>query len=101
MDKDFLLGILFGKVPTREALDYLGLGSLPTNHYTAHIAAFMAYIKLAKMGEIDGSRIYNLASKSFITEPNHGDIGLTLKGIYRYHNNGWSLYSEFKDQEVE
>lgn len=92
MDKDFLFGILYGTVPTRDALVYLGYGELPTNMYSGHTAVFSAYIKLVNAGHLDGTRIYNLASKSFDGDPNHGDIGLNSTGVYRYHN-GWEFFS--------
>lgn len=55
--------------------------------------ASLSYDFLVKEGEIDNTKIFNMASKSFDESLNMiGDIGKMGDKTYRYTNEGWQIF---------
>lgn len=60
------------------------------NHFVlAHYLVRRAYDKLCELGEIDGTKIFNLATKSFDGKNEFHDLGVCGDKNYIYGYSGW------------
>ena len=58
----------------------------------SHTLVLMAYRELIELKEIDGTKIFNLATHSFDGKNRHMDIGISKNNIYIYSNEQWKHF---------
>lgn len=108
MEKENLWKILQGKSTMPDAIKYFGASEKESSDIMTEIKeadkhdamnyfvmgqqlARMAYDKLVEIGEIDSTKIFNLATHSFEGENHLGDVGFCGDKTYRYGNEGWQF----------
>lgn len=106
MEKEMLWKIIQGEVSMPVAMDYLGfleqessdvitkIGQTDKEFAFGHFAlgtllSKLAYKELVNLGELNGTTIYNISTKSFEENSEIGDIGFCGDKTYRYATSGW------------